>query len=395
MTAARRQRARTFGTIRKLPSGRYQARYLGADGKRRSAPMTFAAKADASAWLAKIETETVAGEWRAPELGRETFGTYGKRWLGHRQDLRPRTRELYSALWARWLEPAWGGVPLATMTAEGWRTWWVDTTAAHPGSTQPAKAYRLARAMLNQAVDDGLLRANPCRVKGAGREVAPERPIAMPDQVAKIAEAIDERYRVMVLLAAYCSLRFGELAGLRRSRVNPLHRSITVEEQAVELANGTVTFGPPKTAAGRRVVHFPAELLPLVEDHLDRFVDEAPDALLFTSPGQRLPGGRRDVSHPLRRSKFRPRWEAACETARVTGLHFHDLRGSGATWAATGGATVRELMARLGHATPAVALRYQHATAERDRAIADRLGALLRAEDDAKVANASVAELPR
>jgi integrase len=56
------------------------------------------------------------------------------------------------------------------------------------------------------------------------------------------------------------------------------------------------------------------------------------------------------------------------------GLHFHDLRGSGATWAATAGATVRELMSRLGHVTSAVALRYQHATLERDRAIADRLG---------------------
>ena len=61
----------------------------------------------------------------------------------------------------------------------------------------------------------------------------------------------------------------------------------------------------------------------------------------------------------------------------MTGLHFHDLRGSGATWAATAGATVRELMSRLGHATPSVALRYQHATLERDQAIADRLGALL------------------
>lgn len=374
-----RQRQRMFGTIRKLPSGRYQARYLAADGKRRSAPMTFATKADASAWLSKTETETIAGEWRPPELGRETFGAYGKRWLAHRQDLRPRTRELYAAIWRLWLEPAWAGVPLAKMTTEGWRTWWLDTTTEHPGSTQPAKAYRLARAMLNQAVDDGLLRTNPCRVKGAGRETAAERPVAMPDQVAKIAEAMDERYRVMVLLAAYCSLRFGELAGLRRSRVNPLHRSITVEEQAVELADGTVTFGPPKSEAGRRVVHFPAELVPMIEHHLATFVGDAPDALLFTSPGERVRGGGRGPGHPLRRTKFRPRWEAACSVARIAGLHFHDLRGSGATWAATGGATVRELMARLGHATPTVALRYQHATAERDRAIADRLGELLSA----------------
>lgn len=370
MTTTKRRPPRQFGSIRSLPSGRYQARYLGPDGRRRSATVTFATKGDASAWLAKIETETNAGEWRAPEPTRENFGTYAERWLSHRPDLRPRTHELYAGLWERWLSPAWADVPLSKMTPEAWRTWWVETTAAHPGSTQPAKAYRLARAILNTAVDDGLLRSNPCRVKGAGNESAPERPVAMPEQVAAIAAEIDERYRVMVLLAAYGSLRFGELAGLRRARVDLLHRTITVEEQAVELSNGQVTFGPPKTDASRRVVAIPTELATMVEDHLNCHVTAAPDSLLFTSP----------EGHALRRSKFRHRWEAACRAAGVTGLHFHDLRGSGATWAATAGATVRELMSRLGHTTPTVALRYQHATLERDQAIAERLGRLMRAE---------------
>jgi integrase len=215
---------------------------------------------------------------------------------------------------------------------------------------------------------------NPsCRVKNAGRETPTERPVAMPDQVAKITAAMDAEYRAMVLLAAYGSLRFGELAGLRRHRVDVLHKTIQIEESAVELADGRVTFGPPKSAAGRRTVAVPGDLMALIEDHLNDHVAAEPAALLFTSP----------EGHPLRRSKFRHRWAAACEGAGVSGLHFHDLRGSGATWAATTGATVRELMSRLGHATPAMALRYQHATAERDSAIADRLGALMRAVEDA------------
>ncbi len=383
----KRKRIRQFGNIRKLPSGRYQARYLAPDGKYRSAPHTFPAKADASSWLAQTETETRAGEWRPPEPARETFGTYGKRWLAHRPDLRPRTRELYAGLWRLWLEPAWSDTQLSKMTPEGWRTWWVETTSAHPGSTQPAKAYRLARAMLNTAVDDGLLKVNPCRVKGAGRETSPERPIATPEQVAKIVEVIDEPYRLMVQLAAYCSLRFGELAGLRRDRVDVLHRTVTIDRQAVELANGSVEFGSPKSAAGRRVVAFPPELVPTVEAHLDAHVPAAGDSLVFTSPGERLRDGHRGPGLPLRRSKFRRRWEAACDAAGITGLHFHDLRGSGATWAATAGATVRELMTRLGHATPAVALRYQHATLERDQAIAAGLGVLLRPSADEEPAS--------
>ncbi len=364
-----RRRQRQFGSIRRLPSGRWQARYRGPDGKLRSAESTFATKADANAWLSTQQTSVVTGDWRPPEAGRETFGDYGKRWLASRVDLRPRTAELYALLWRRWLEPSFGTVPLGKLTVESWRTWVLEQTATHPGSTQPAKAYRLARAVLNTAVDDGLIRTNPCRVKGAGRERSPERPIAMPDEVARIAEAISDEYRPMVLLAAYCSLRFGELAGLRRQRVDLLHRTVRVEECAVELKDGIVTFGPPKTDAGRRTVAVPAELVAVLEDHLAGHVDSGPDALLFTSP----------EGHPLRRSKFRARWLAACRQAGVEGLHFHDLRGSGATWAATTGATVRELMARLGHTTPQVALRYQHATAERDQAIADRLGALMRA----------------
>ncbi len=306
-----------------------------------------------------------------PTAVRERFIDYGDRWLTERVDLRPRTRELYEGLWRRWLRPAFPSMSIGAMTPETWRAWYLKSTTDHPGSTQPAKAYRLARAMLNQAVDDGLLKSNPCRVKGAGKEAAPERPVAMPDQVARIAENMTDRYRLMVLLAAYCSLRFGELAGLRRARIDVLHRTIRIEESAVELRDGSTIFGEPKTAAGRRVVVFPAELVPMIEDHLAEHVLAAPAALVFTS--------REGL--PLRRTKFRPHWADVCERAEITGLHFHDLRGSGATWAATAGATVRELMSRLGHATPAVALRYQHATLERDKAIAERLGALFSAAD--------------
>ena len=358
---------RHFGNVRRLGSGRYQASYWH-EGLRHTAPNTFTAKADALAYLSVMETNLLRGEWIDPKAGRETFGAYGKRWLAHRPDLRPSTRELYEALWRKWLEPAFNDVPLAAMTPERWRTWYVEQITQHPGSTRPGKAYRLARSMLNTAVEDGRIKVNPCHVKGAGSEQAPERPIAMPDEVAKLAKAIDPKYQAMVLLGAYCSLRFGELAGLRRKRIDLLHRTITVEEQAVDLADGRIVFGPPKTSAGRRTVAFPAELVPIIADHLASYVAPEPDALVFTSP----------EGYPLRRGKFRHRWGAACRKVGVEGLRFHDLRGSGATWAAHAGATVRELMDRLGHSTPEIALRYQHATRERDRAIADKLGALLR-----------------
>ena len=180
----------------------------------------------------------------------------------------------------------------------------------------------------------------------------------------------------MVLLAAWCSLRFGELARLRRRRVNLVHRTVRVEENAMELSIGRTVFGPPKTEAGRRTVAIPPELVPALEAHLGDHVGTDPEDLVFTSP----------EGHPLRRTKFRLRWIAACEAAGISGVHFHDLRGSGATWAAHAGATPAELMNRLGHASPNMAMRYQHATEERDRAISERLGALMRASDSSSEA---------
>ena len=375
--ARRRKGRRTFGNVSQLPSGRYRATYVAPDGQRRAGPTTFATVADADAWLGTMSTEIVKGDWRPPEPARETFGSYGKRWLDlgmgrNGKPLSPTTQELYDILWRKWLKPTFGDVPLGDLTTEHWRTWHSTTSGEHPGSTQPGKAYRLARGILNTAVEDGKIRTNPCQVKGAGKEEAPERPIAMPDEVLRIAAAIGEEYRPLVLLAAWCSMRFGELAGLRRSRVDLLHRTIRVSEQAVELAGGHIVFKEPKSGSSRTVA-VPAELVTILEDHLAEYVGTGPDALVFTSR----------EGHPLRRTKFRPKWQAACDSAGITGLHLHDLRGSGATWAATTGATVAELMARLGHRTPAVAMRYQHATAERDQAIAGRLGALMRAADEA------------
>ena len=116
----------------------------------------------------------------------------------------------------------------------------------------------------------------------------------------------------------------------------------------------------------------PEELISGLEEHLLALVGSETDALVFTSP----------EGHPLRRTKFRTKWLAACDKAGATGLHFHDLRGSGATWAATTGATVAELMARLGHSTATVAMRYQHTTLDRNQAIAKKLGALMRAASE-------------
>lgn len=126
--------------------------------------------------------------------------------------------------------------------------------------------------------------------------------------------------------------------------------------------------GPPKSDAGVRTFVLPGELVPVVADHLDEWVATEPDGLVFTG----VKGG------PLRRHVWQTQWDRARNAVGLQGLHFHDLRHVAGTLAASTGLGTKELMHRLGHASPRAALLYQHATVERDTAIANAMSELIR-----------------
>jgi integrase len=237
------------------------------------------------------------------------------------------------------------------------------------GPVTVAKAYRLLHAIFTTAVeDDRLVSRNPCRIDGAGKEDSPEREIVDLALVFAIADAIPVRYWALVLLATFADLRWGELAGLRRENIDLERREIRVVETTAELDGGHLVPETPKSRAGRRTVAFPAELAAELRWHLDRFAKPGQRGLVFVGP----------KGAPLRRANFRPIWYAARSKAGAPNLHFHDLRHVGGTLAAASGASLKELMARLGHSSTRAALIYQHATKDRDQAIADALGNLLR-----------------
>jgi len=240
--------------------------------------------------------------------------------------------------------------------------------AARPfGPVTVAKSYRLLHAILETASDDQLIRRNPCRIDGAGKEESAEREIASLPAVFAVADAVPVRYRLLVLLATFGSLRWGELVGLRRENVDMGACVVRVIETTAELDRGGLVPETPKSKAGRRTVASPAELVPELRWHLDRFAAPGERGLVFVGP----------KGAPLRRSNFRPIWNYACEQAGIPGLHFHDLRHVGGTLAAATGASLKELMARLGHSSTRAAMIYQHATRDRDEAIAKALGGLL------------------
>jgi integrase len=168
-----------------------------------------------------------------------------------------------------------------------------------------------------------------------------------------------------VLLAAWCSLRQGELVELRRRDVNLAAGTVHVE-RAVVRVKGTQQVGPPKSRAGVRTVNIPPHLMPLVTDHLARFAQHGPDGLLFPSTSGKQPQS----------SSIYKWFTKAREDIGRPDIRLHDLRHSGATMSAQSGATMADLMSRLGHSSPRAAMLYQHAAEDRDKMLAARLSAM-------------------
>ncbi|WP_299057075.1 site-specific integrase [uncultured Nocardioides sp.] len=369
----RRGSKSSFGSIRKLPSGRWQARYAGPDGRTHKAHTTFETKGDAEAWLATVRTDLVRDTWRPGSSGVApralTFGDYAEAWLAGRtvrgRPLADRTRAHYRTLLDTYVLPTFGPIALKHITPESVDHWYAVTAVGRP--TTQAHAYSLLRTILGTAVDRNLIStANPAKVRGGGSttRVKKVRPASL-DELEAIVTAMPERYRVMTLLASWCALRFGELAELRRSDVDTKAGQLRIRRGVVR-AGGQTIVKTPKSDAGSRDVAIPPHLMPLVREHLLAHAEPGRDGLLFPARG----GG-----HLAPSSLYRVYYRAR-EAAGRPDLRWHDLRHTGAVLAAQTGATLAELMGRLGHATPAAALRYQHAAAERDVEIARRLSDL-------------------
>ncbi len=361
--ASGKKRKRRFGSVRRLPSGQYQARYRGPDGILRPADSTFTTKTDAEVWLTLKEAEILEGEWYDPQAGAVLVADYGATWIEERPGLRPKTVTLYRYLLRSHIAPHFHGVTIARVTLARVRRWRKNLLDSGVSAVTAAKAYRLLRAILTTAVDDGLIRRNPCRITGAGSESSPERPVLTVTQVYALADAIGPRYHSLVLLATFASLRWAELAALRPEDIDLDTLTVRVTRQIIYQRGGGHSFTPPKSRAGRRVVSFPDLIASDLAKHLDALDPVA--TLVYASP----------EAAPLRHSNFyRRAWMPALTAARLEGVHLHDLRHTGNQFSAEAGANLRELMERMGHASTRAASIYLHSSAERQRAIADQVG---------------------
>jgi integrase len=355
---------RGFGRLRQLPSGRWQAAYVGPDGNLHKAPRTYAHDYDAEGWLAGERRKIDLGTWGAVERSDGvTLRTYADKWIEQRQ-LRPRTEQLYRSMLKRLILPDLGDVQIVKLTPAKVREWHSGLGTDTP--TRNAHAYALLHAICATAVADEVLDANPCRIRAA-MQTKRRRDVEVltPAQVDKLAAKMPPELRASVILAAWCGLRWGETSELRRKDI-PADCSVLRIRRAVTYRAGKFYVGEPKTAAGIRDVAVPPHIRPVLKSHLKIHVGKDGESLLF--PG--------DAGGHLRADLYRTSWEKAREAIKKPTLRVHDLRHVGAVLAAQSGATTAELMHRLGHTTPAMALRYQHVAEGRDAEIAERLSKL-------------------
>jgi integrase len=364
---------RQFGKIRKLPSGRFQASFVDPTGKRQNAPDTFKSRPDASRWLSLVEADIARGAWLDERGSAVSLGEYSRAVLRDSPRIGVRWRETCERNMRLHLAPLLE-LPLRTVTPMRVREWHAAALRGNGGKTSISQSYRFLRMVMNTAIREGLIARNPCQIPGAGTVKSVERPIASPAQVLALVDAITPKYRTALLIAAWCGLRRGEIAGLLTADVDTIAHTITVRKNRVEpLSKPKESHdADPKTEAGKRTVTIPPHVMPIVKLHLDEYAGKE---RFFIS---------RDGS-PLRGNTLYQAFVRARKRVDLNEMTVHDLRHTGQTLAAQAGATMADLMKRLGHASMAMAKRYLHAVDGRDAEIAKALSDLAAHGDAARL----------
>ncbi|MFJ9612555.1 tyrosine-type recombinase/integrase [Streptomyces noursei] len=338
---------RRFGAIRKLPSGRHQARYPGPDGVMRPAPETFRTKTDAERWLVKIEAQISEGRWLDPSEGRTTVSDWADRWYASAStELKPKTRSLYEGLIRLWIKPQLGAYPLNAVRPITVAEWIAGLRKKGLSASRIRSAYRVFSQIMRSAVDNDMIAVTPCRGVKIPRLPDTEPHILTDEEVRKLIGAMNAPHDLLVKLLAYAGLRIGEAFALRRKDVL-LDDGLLIVDEAVEEINGHHAWGTPKSHQ-KRILTIPGFLVADLRDHLKADVGEGDDALLFV-------GGTGKV---LRYNDWRRAYfDKAVKKAGLSDVTPHDLRATHATWVADRHG-VMAAAKRLGHSNASVTTRH-------------------------------------
>jgi integrase len=332
---------RQFGRVRRLASGRWQARYPDGGGGDVSAPHTFATKGDAQRFLTSIEADMLKGAYIDPRGGRTTLAAWSREWLDGDRAKRATTRARDETVLRTHFLPTLGRRPLGAITPLDVRRA-VEAMSERLAPATVRTNLGVLAAALNAAVEADLLGRSPVR----GIKLVSVRPDAKgtltPEQLMRLAEEVPGRYRALILLGGMVGLRWSEAIGLRVGRVHFLSRTLEVSETIAEV-EGRLSVEATKTESSVRTLSIPEPLIEELARHLATYCPGAgPDELVFTGP----------KGMPLRRSfaarVFKP---AVTRAGLDPTLTFRGLRKVATSFMVDDGVHPRVIQYRLGHAT--------------------------------------------
>ena len=317
----------------------YEVRYR--DPARRERSRTFARRVDAERFVATIETDVVRGQYIDPQLGRISFGEFAREWFATTGHLRPKTRVGYESLLRTHLLPNFGDQPIGKVRPVDVGRFFSNLAESGMSPSRMRQTKNVLKLIFDEAVRNGYVARTPVEAVRLPRPQKREMSVLSPDQVSLLASNVPERYEALIFLLAYGGLRWGEVAALRRGRFNELKSRVEVLE-AVSEVNGALYFGPTKTGQVRSVA-IPVFLRNLLAVHLTNFVNEIPDALVFTT--------QNDAT--LRIGNFRRRvwWPALDESELPRSVRIHDLRHTCASMLIARGANAKAIQQHLGHSS--------------------------------------------
>lgn len=353
-----------MANIQKRSNGKWRARYRDSADKEHA--QHFARKVDAQAWLDSVTTAVKTGAYVDPDRSRMTTGSLAEQWLAGKVNLKPSTHALYESILSTHVLPRWSDVPLTRVEHGGIQTWVAGMVASGLSPSHVRDIVGVLSGVLRLAVRDRRLPSNAAVGVDLPRIRKKRRRYLSASQVEGLANAAGPNGRLVVLILAYCGLRWCELAALRVGSVDFLRRRVAVSEAMTEV-HGRLVWGTPKSHEARSV---PIPRI-LIEDLAAQVADKSRDDLVFTTAS----------GAPLRNRNARRCWfDEAAAAIGESGLTPHELRHTAASLAVSTGAHVKSVQAMLGHASAAMTLdTYADLFDDDLDAVADRLDAVARA----------------
>jgi len=342
--------------VERLPSGSYRVRFSDPWGRR--AVITRRTAADVRAAYRLALGDMSRGKYVDPKLGRVTLERWSEDWLAGARNLGPGGLATYRRDLTRYVLPALGKMPLGKLTPQTIDGYLNSLTLA-PSSAH--RHYRLLHRCLAVAVERGLIAKNPCDPVQPPKVPRRARTVLTIEQVDALADAISDRYRAWVFVAAYGELRWSETVGLRRGRVDGA--VVQVLEQLVRRGREWDRCEPK--AGSKRAVTLPGFAANELAAHLDTYSLPGPDGLVFPT---------RNGTPPQAPSWTANTFKRALRRAGLPDIRVHDLRHTGISLAIDAGANPKLSQIRAGHSSIGVHYNvYGHLYPAADQAVADAL----------------------